>query len=85
MFKSQVLKKFKMKLFKGAFFATTFLSPDQANAENMCDVSELDVPAKAIGWDCDENLDGINANNLVPPGTMCWLKCEPRYIDYICK
>ena len=74
-----------MKLLKEIIFASSLLSP-AAKAQNTCNVNELVVPDNAEGWDCDPDTDGITAaNTRVPPGTKCYLKCNPGFIDYICE
>ena len=48
---------------------------------SSCDVNGLNLPEHADKWNCTQIEDWP----LVPTGTVCFLKCDPGYIQTQCE
>ena len=49
-------------------------------AGKYCDVNELPLPNNAEKWNCTKVQDAG-----IPTGTICYLQCNPGYIETKCK
>ena len=54
---------------------------DKDSKISSCDVNRLALPENADKWNCTQTEE----LPLVATGTICYLKCNPGYIQTQCK